>query len=164
MIGIGLHIVLLIMLSIAFYQDQKYRAISWIIFPVLSLLSIGIFFQWDFSLKNIGLNLLFLTIVLFSLTLYLSIKEKKIVNIINGRFGLGDILFLLAVTPLFGNENYILFFISGMFLSAIFHLIISRGNLSAKIPLAGYLALYIILLKGANLIVQPDIFYTAFIQ
>lgn len=153
------HIALSITLLIAFYQDWKYRAITWLLFPILGIITVLLFSQTGLSYNTIVANIVFLTTLMGCLFVYMSLKEKKAINIFKAGFGLGDVLFLLAVTPLFGSENYILFFISGMIFSGIFHLILTKGNRKAKIPLAGYLAVYLLILKGINLIFSTNIFY-----
>ena len=72
---------------------------------------------------------------------------------------MGDVLFFLAITPLFGSTNYVLFFITGMFLSALFHGLISLKKKAGTIPLAGYLAMYLVALKGVGYWMHEDLFY-----
>lgn len=154
------HIALIILLGISFYQDWKYRAISWMIFPMLLTVAAILFWQANIPVRVILVNCAFLTVVLGCLFLYISIKRGRLTNIFKADFGLGDVLFLIAITPLFVDRNYILFFISGMFLSALFHVLIASGKGSVKIPLAGYLAVYIIALDGVRFIWMNDLFYT----
>jgi hypothetical protein len=61
---------------------------------------------------------------------------------------------------LFMDRNFILFFITGMLFSGLFHLLLVSAKKQAKIPLAGYLALYIIGLKSFEIISNTDLFYT----
>ncbi len=157
------HIALVILLVIAFVQDWKYRAISWTLFPLLLIVAGIIFWSADLSKLTLVFNFGFLTIVLGCLFLYVSFKRGKLTNIFKADLGLGDVLFLIAIIPLFMDRNYILFFITGMLISGITHLIIAGGKKNAKIPLAGYLALYIIGLKSFEIIANTDIFYTSII-
>lgn len=128
---------------LAFYQDLKFRAISWLVFPGLLICSVGIFISADMRLLTIFMNLTFLTLVLGTLFVYISIKRGEITNIFKADFGWGDVLFLIAITPLFLDRNFILFFISGMLLSGFIHLILIQFKANPKIPLAGYLAVYL---------------------
>lgn len=161
MLEITCHIALALLLIIAFVQDWKYRAISWLVFPLLLTVAALIFLQADLSKLTLVFNLAFLTIVLGCLFLYVSFKRGKLTNIFKADLGLGDVLFLIAISPLFMDRNYILFFITGMLFSGLVHLLIVSAKKNAKIPLAGYLALYIIGLKSFEIISNTDLFYTA---
>jgi len=126
-----------------------------------------IFWQLGWEWKVLGLNLIFVIVVMSVLFLYVSIREKKLTNIFENHFGIGDVLFFIAVSPLFSTTNFVLFFISGMILSGIFHLAISQmGHYVAKsttektIPLAGYLAVYVLLLKCTSVLSNVDLFNT----
>ena len=155
-----LHIALVGALLVSFYQDWKYRAISWMVFPLTLFIAGGIFYTMDIPLNVLWNNLAFLVVVIGMLFVYVSVKRGQLTNIFRADFGLGDVLFLLAVIPLFGVQNYILFFITGMLFSGIVHFIIYAINGNQKIPLAGYLALYIIGLKGADYFVFNNLFYS----
>ncbi len=159
MISIVYHIALVVLLTIAFYQDWKFRAISWIVFPALALVTTLLFIEIDLPWEIIRINLLFLSIVIGCLFLYVSLKRKRLTNIFKQDFGLGDVLFLIAITPLFAERNFILFFISGMLISGIIHGMVSLKNENKQIPLAGYLALYLIALKGVEVFSSNDLFY-----
>ncbi|MFT5819683.1 MAG: hypothetical protein ACI8ZM_000908 [Crocinitomix sp.] len=161
MLEIVCHIVLALLLIIAFVQDWKYRAISWVVFPLLLTVAGFIFWQADLSKLTLVFNLVFLIIVIGTLFLYVSFKRGKLSNIFKADLGLGDVLFLIAITPLFMDRNFILFFITGMIVSGLVHLAIAGGKKNVKIPLAGYLAIYIIGLKSFGFVSNTDLFYTA---
>ncbi|NOQ74884.1 MAG: hypothetical protein GQ574_22915 [Crocinitomix sp.] len=161
MLEIICHIALGVLLIIAFLQDWKHRAISWVIFPLLLIVAGLIFWTADLSKLTLVFNMVFLTIVIGCLFLYVSFKRGELTNIFKADLGLGDVLFLIAITPLFMDRNYILFFITGMIVSGLVHLAIAGGKKNVKIPLAGYLALYIIGLKSFEFISSTDLFYTA---
>lgn len=138
-------VVLILVLGLIFFQDLKQRAIH-VILPVLVLvLSFLIinkkgYFNYFISLTNIG----FLLLTLFILFIYMSIKNKKMLNPFQNHFGLGDLLFYIAISPLFVFRNYILFFILSLLFSLIMFLIF-RGKMKEKnIPLAGFASLLLI--------------------
>ncbi len=91
-------------------------------------------------LKNIG----FVVINIIGVTLYFSFKNKSFVNPVDSMIGLGDILFFVAITPLFNLKSYILFFIVGMLFSLVIHIIVNAFKKQKTVPLAGYLALFLI--------------------
>jgi len=158
------HILLSVLLGLAFYQDWKFRAISWLVFPLITIVALLIFLQPGGAWSNLGSNLTFVIVVISSLFIYVSMREKKLTNIFENHFGIGDALFFIAISPLFGSSNFILFFISGMILSGTFHLIILKRVNQKTIPLAGYLAVYVMLLQCSVGLSGIDVFTRNFIQ
>lgn len=152
-------ILLFVLLIISAIQDFKYRGIIWYIFPLLGVLSLTIGFQHQMVWQEIIQSFIFLIIIISCLQIYFSIKEKKWIHLFKTHLGIGDVLFFIAVIPLFSNVSYILFFITGMFVSGITHLIISRLNKKETVPLAGYLAIYLMLLQIIDLTQSDSILY-----
>jgi hypothetical protein len=161
--SILLNIALIVLLAIAFYQDWKTRSIHVVVLISLAVTTSVLFYQMNIDWKMVGLNLAFITVVMGGLFLYISFKEGRFLNIFKAHFGIGDVVFFIAVSPLFSNENFILFFISGMILSGCTHLIISKTKEESTIPLAGYLSIYLIGLIGMNQLIEADIFYQTLI-
>lgn len=150
-----LNSLLLVLLLFLFYQDMRYRAVYWILFPsllivviILSVRSLGIVSV----LLNTVYNLGFIFIQLFLVSLYFSLKEKKLVNITREHLGWGDVLFLLCVSFYFSPANYVIFYISSLFLIALTALLLVRGNSRKvlKVPLAGLQSLFFMLLWLAD--------------
>lgn len=128
-----------------FYQDIKNRAIH-IVLPILIFVSALIinYYSSHLVLKGILLNVAFITINIVGLVVYFSIKNRAAINPIDKSIGLGDIVFFLAITPLFGLQSFILFFISGLIFSLLFQTIYNLFKKTETIPLAGYLSLFLI--------------------
>lgn len=136
---------LIFCLGMIFIQDLKHRAIH-IILPVFVLL-LSYFlisqinsFSYTSAFENIG----FLFLTFFILFVYMSSKNKKIMNPFQNHFGLGDLLFYIAVSPLFGFRNFILFFILSLLFSLIMFLIFRGKMIENTIPLAGFASLLLI--------------------
>ena len=73
-----------------FYQDLRYRAVYWLIFPVLLALLVGVTLGESLGreiLISSSLNLAFLMLQLMLLTIYFSMKNKKWVNITKNYLG-----------------------------------------------------------------------------
>lgn len=142
--------ILLLCLIVIFIQDWKYRRIH-IVLPIV-IFSLSIFL---ISIKNIGLikviafNSGFFLITLSILTAYMSLKSKKFLNPFQHYFGLGDLLFYVAITPLFLLKNYILFFILSLLFAIFLQFGLKKFIKDETVPLAGFssLFLFIILLK-----------------
>lgn len=137
-------ILLIILLLVIFYQDLRYRAVMWIFFPVLA----GLCFwhnQEQVTWSALLLNTSFIVFLLVSLTVYISIRNKQLTAIWNGFFSWGDILFILAITPLFETIHYIYFFTFGTMITLLFHLLAIKFSSKKTVPYAGYLSLVTIL-------------------
>lgn len=155
-IAIGICIVLLIIAV----QDMRARAVDIWVFPVLAFGGLAWFYYGRFEWVVLGKNLAFIGLLFLSLTLYVSLKEKALTNIFKANFGLGDLLFLIAVSPLFSARNMILYVIFGMIFSLILHLIINGRNPEKTVPLAGYLSVFLMGIFTSNFFVPFNLFYT----
>jgi len=132
-------------------QDFKHRAISWYVLPIILL---GFIFKSYFSngfqelLKFSAFNISFIIVQIIFLTTYMSIKNKKITNIIDSYIGLGDVLFFVVMCLAFSPANFIVFYISSITFTLVGFLIYKQivKNASVEIPLAGAQALAMIVL------------------
>ena len=152
-------VLIILFLVLIFLQDLKFRAVYWFYFPILFALS---FYEKMevITVSEIGVNLFFLVVLLLGLTLYVSFKEKRFVNITKGFFSIGDILFLIAISPLFSLMNFVLFFTIGTFFTLLLHAVSMLFKFKNKtIPFAGYMSLLLVVYivfesKVVNLINQ----------
>jgi hypothetical protein len=151
----------LLVLGYIIYQDFQYRAISWWTIPLVFLsnlsLAIGSFY---FDWKMIVINLILVAFQYLGVTIYFSIKNREVINITQQYLGLGDILFLLAITPLFAPLHFCCFLIISLFLTLIIAALLFILNRTLKtIPLAGFLSLYLLLLIPLVKILQYSLYY-----
>lgn len=147
------------LLGVIFYQDLKFKAVTWIIFPVVA--SVFLVYNlycnpFEIVVLNSATNIGFIIIQLLLLTLYFSIKAKKIVNIAQQSLGWGDILFLLAVCLLLPPNTFFLYYIISLIIIVLKEIVTRMifKKYSDKIPLAGLQALLLAVL----IIVQQLIF------
>ena len=125
---------------------MKKRTIH-LILPILILVTALTINYYTFHLQGVSIlyNVGFILVNILGLVAYFSIKSKSLVNPIDSSIGLGDILFFIAITPLFNLKPFILFFISGLLFSLMAHGISSLFKHQKTIPLAGYLSLFLML-------------------
>jgi hypothetical protein len=137
---------LLLCLLFVFFQDWKYRHIH-IVLPItiFALSFYTIQQQNSIALKIISYNTIFFLITLSVLTIYMSIKNKQFLNPFQNYFGLGDLLFYIAITPLFLLQKYILFFILSMVFAVAMQLGLKKIIKQETVPLAGFSALLLIM-------------------
>lgn len=142
-----------ILLYIA-YQDFKERAVTWFLFPIVFILGIIQVVLANEYWTEVLMSLSFVMIIFLSLTIYYSIKYRKLHVIIDQELGLGDVLFLL-ILPLFMSSIYFLtfFVLSNLVAVMVFGLILIKER--NRIPLAGVqalmLALVLLLTSALNL-------------
>lgn len=148
-------IVLLVLLAIVVYQDLKQREISWLLIPFL----LGCFLARGFLLipsneiiSNTLLNISFIVLQLLVLTAYVSIKNKKISNVINSFLGLGDVLFFVVICLAFSSVNFILFYVMSLLFTLVgfiaYNMLVKKAT--KEIPLAGAMAMVMITLILLN--------------
>lgn len=136
---------------IVLYQDVRFRGVYWIFFP---LLMIGAFIvrKNDLLWTEYGMSLAYLVSTLVLLTLYLSVRNGELTNFLKGYFSLGDVLFLIAVIPLFSFTQYILFFVISTLFTLVAHVIVLQFDKRKTIPYAGYASVPVILI-----LIQPQL-------
>lgn len=138
--------VLMTLSAVIFVQDVKNRSLH-IVWPVLifvTAITINVF-SVHLHLIDLLYNIGFVAVNILGLTVYFSAKAKQVVNPIDSMIGLGDIVFFLALTPLFDLKSYILFFVLGLVFSLVLHLIVNAVYKKVKtVPLAGYMAVFLI--------------------
>ncbi|UTW62103.1 hypothetical protein KFE98_19160 [bacterium SCSIO 12741] len=137
-------LILSLLLLIAAIEDWKFRAIRTWYFPVIFALGVGLTWPtngWvDFFLR-IGGNMAYSLAMIGIVALYFRAKGKALKDL----FGIGDLIFYLAITPLFSFVNYLLFFSLSLVFSLLLHGILFRKNfLKESVPLAGYLSIQLI--------------------
>ncbi|MBL4648292.1 MAG: hypothetical protein JKY03_01075 [Aureispira sp.] len=148
---------LVLVFLLIIYQDFKERAISVWTIPLIFLLSLYLAwsdFIWEawFLLFNVS----FIAVQLLGVSLYFSLKHRQWINVTKDYLGLGDVLFFLAITPLFAPLQFCCFFVASLVFillgAGIYHLSIHKLK---TIPLAGAMSicwlLYTALLSYYNL-------------
>nr|WP_294862127.1 prepilin peptidase [uncultured Fluviicola sp.] len=130
--------VILILISIL-YQDFRYREIWWFTPPLL--LIGGLIYKWEtLNWQYFLFNFLFISVVISFLVVYVRIRFKSN-NLFKDYFGLGDVLVLLAITPIFGFPFFIYFFTCSTIISLIGYILFSLFKAQKSIPYAGYISL-----------------------
>jgi hypothetical protein len=143
-------------LLVIFLQDLKSRAVYWFLFPSLVILLAYLRFQHSFSWpdweKSVSINIGFIALQLLFLTLYFSVRNKKLINITNELLGLGDILFLLSISFYLSVLNFLFFYIISLIGALLIWL--TWQSLSTKknkyIPLAGFQSLIFMLFLACD--------------
>jgi len=150
-------IILLFCLILVFIQDWKFRKIHVVLPLFIFIISFLLIPIKKYELAAIVFyNTVFFLITLGFLTLYMSLKSKQFLNPFLHYFGLGDLLFYIAVSPLFLLRNYILFFILSLVFAIVLQFGLKKIIKENTVPLAGFSALFlfIVLVKDYFLLFQ----------
>ena len=134
-------VLLITLLILCFYQDVRYRGIHWVLFPALLAACI---YKVNAGIDGmqIAYNLLYITFMMGMIVVYLFFRNGKLTSPTNGYFAWGDILFLLAITPLFSFQSFMLFFTIGTCVALITHVVMSMVKVQKSVPYAGYMAAF----------------------
>lgn len=153
----------MICLFLMAFQDFKQREISWFLIPIAF---VGFFYAamynnaFEVVLKDVVFNLIFIIVQIILLTIYMSVKNKKLVNIVNTYIGIGDILFFAVIAAAFSPFNFIIFYLASTILTLLGFVLISMVKKSAKeIPLAGSMASVMLILMILNFCLPNLNFY-----
>jgi len=141
-------------LTIIAFQDFSQRSVTLWVLVVLLAASSGLSWtesNWNSLLHKTYPTAGFLILVLAVLLLYYRIKGQKIKDVVDQKLGMGDILFLAAVIPLFSLTGFIVFFLSSLIIILIGALVYEKTTRKGTlIPLAGLQALCLITTLGLN--------------
>lgn len=132
-------------LGTIFYQDWKTRTIH-IALPIV-LFIVGLYSNYSIiGWYGMLQNMAFFLLVFLILVLYVTVKYKTFINPFENYFGLGDLLFYIAVSPYFFLYYYIQYFIFSLVFSILLYFILKRLFKHTTIPLAGFAAIFLIIL------------------
>ncbi|WP_428330280.1 hypothetical protein [Mucilaginibacter sp.] len=138
-----LRCLIVLVLLLVFVQDQRSRAVHWLLFPLLVVLFWALKgFRWDW--QPVAINLALLALQLALLSLYFSLRHGRLVNVTDGMLGWGDLLFLAATAFYFSVLNFLLFYILSLVIVLTVWLLWKPA--SKEIPLAGHQALLLAVL------------------
>ena len=130
-----------------FFQDVKSRSVYWILFPVLTGLLLLLHYteknNQSWSWQAAGFNIAFFVAQLVLVTVYFSIRNRKLTNITASLLGSGDVLFILSIAIYLSIFNFLFFYIVSLITVLIFWLIWQSVSpeKNKHIPLAGLQAL-----------------------
>jgi hypothetical protein len=135
---------LCIVLLLIVYYDFKYLSlpvyclvIAVILGIIISLLNNGLVFTFYFA----GINCLLLCSQIGLSIIYFSIREGKMVNILNSKLGAGDLIFFVILVFCFSPINFIIFSVVSGFLILLYYSLFSRVSI---IPYAGWLSAFLL--------------------
>lgn len=128
-----------------FYQDLRYRGVSWYLFP-LALMLILFSSPRSFNLKLLWndwlLNLGFLFVQLLLLGVYFVYRKIPPGQLFKEYIGLGDILFFLLLALVLPFPVFPVFMVLSLVITLMIAVIVFRKS---TVPLAGLQALFLVI-------------------
>jgi hypothetical protein len=153
---------LFILFGILAFQDIRFRLVSGWIFLLVFIVSL---FYKDLSMWSemcqLLINIILIAVLFLFLFLFYFFKNGKIwFNLFNEKIGIGDLLFLIAISPLFSLFNFIGFLIASQIFALIAHVIFCKTSLKYKshqtVALAGLMAIPLMALIVSEVIFEKD--------
>jgi hypothetical protein len=143
---IFLDTIIFILMGLIVYSDFRSRSVWLILFPfafVILFFRSFLLISLELLLYNSLINLGFVLLQLFMLSIYFSLKNHKPTNIINKYIGLADILLLIACCFCFSPLNFMMFLFFNLIICLVISVIFyfNKKKTSIQLPLAGVLAL-----------------------
>lgn len=154
-------IVLLIVLSIVFWQDYTNRLVHWFWYPLVGVLGFWIqthYVDLSMILVNSTVNLLLIVTVLSVLWVYSKLILKK--RLINEGIGIGDILLFVFLSFCFSIISFFVLFVFSLLFSLLIHLLLKKNYTNTEtIPLAGYMALFFSIIYGLTFFINCNFIF-----
>ncbi len=143
-----------------FFQDNKDRKVYWFLYPIIGILvfvlqikAISIYP----ALINGGFNLGFVSFLVLVCFIYAKLKLKK--PLLKEVFGLGDLLFFIAIAFSFSIVSFLILFVFALLFSLVLHLILKHRQSDKTVPLAGNMALFFGVVYGASFCWECNFLY-----
>ncbi|WP_103069706.1 hypothetical protein [Aquimarina sediminis] len=137
-------IIIIGILGIIAYQDFKDRKVYGFVFPVLIGL-LGLLHYQNVNHINflyaVLINLGVLIVIMGILYLYTLIKIKR--PFFEEVFGVGDLLFFLALGVGFPTVTFIILLVFSLLFSLVAWLVVKKSAKHNTIPLAGYMSVFL---------------------
>lgn len=155
-----LRVVIIIILGLIFWQDQKERMVYWFLYPLVGI--IGFLIQINFLVQemiviNSIINLILIITIITVLYIYSNFILKK--KLIGESIGIGDILFFISLCFCFSIVSFLILFVFSLIFSLIFHFFKRKDNLET-VPLAGYMSIFFAAIYLVTIFVNSDFLYT----
>ncbi len=153
-------LILVVLLLVIFYQDFKEQHVFWFLFPIVGFLFGFIHYKMVGEtnfLIAITLNLLLVFSVLLILFIYSKLKLKM--NFVNGSFGLGDILFFIAIGFSFPTLNFVTLFVFSILFSLAIFVFLKKRYHFHTVPLAGFMSLFFAVILCVSILFNSPVLY-----
>ena len=151
-----LEVLIILLLTVIFYEDIKYREVNLYLFIVTFILFIAKAFLCHAMVLQIIFNYSFIGFLLLNVFLFTKIKTGSF-KALDKTFGKGDLFLWIILAMGFSFFNYVVFLIASLIFSLLAFPFIRKKN--ASIPLAGLQALFYGMVSILNTVIFKIDFY-----
>lgn len=135
-------IILIVLLTLVFYQDRKDRQIHWFLLPLIAICMSLLHYKmvqpeqfFTSAILNTMFIITFIGLLFCCVKYILKYKWSKAI-------GLGDVLMFITLISSFATLSFLIIFICSLFFAMLMHLTLNRFQKQITIPLAGYMSLF----------------------
>ncbi len=135
-------ILLLLTFFYILLEDYRERQVYWFIFLIVGLLCSFLYYTntiKELFAVTVLMNLIFICVQFLVVFLYSKFKLKVKFN---EAFGVGDVLFFIAMAFTFSTISFLVVFIFSLIFSISLHLVLNKKSKFSTVPLAGYMSLF----------------------
>lgn len=153
-----LKILLIIVFAIVLYQDFKTRLVYWFLYPIIGVLAFAIQLYnvpSEIAFFNLGVNLLFVSLILGVSFLYTRFRNLNFKNTI----GIGDVLFFIFISGTFSIVSFFVLFVFALLFSLILHFVLRNKKEYKTVPLAGYMSLFFGVVYASSFLFNSTFLY-----
>lgn len=144
-----LNLICAVVLIIIAYQDIKDRVVSWFWFLLLAIcLGILHYFNslFEVFLTHVLINFGFVLFVVLLLFGYIKLRGKLEFS---KAIGTGDIVMFIALSPAMASVSFMVCFVFSILLALVLSLVLNKND-KKQIPLAGYIAVFFLIIYLAH--------------
>jgi len=145
---------------LVFVQDSKDRQVYWFLYPIIGILVFILQIEkisFYPAFINGGFNLGFVFLLILVCFLYAKLKLKQ--PLLKEVFGLGDILFFIAIAFSFSIVSFLVLFVFALLFSLLLHLALKHRQTNKNVPLAGNMALFFGVVYGVSFFWECNFLY-----
>lgn len=141
---IGVLLITSIVIIIQDFKERKISLIAILLFGALCFTITYLYQGFDILKENSLNSFLYILLLWLSLTAIISIKNRKLTQIIDNQIGLGDVFLLFFIGITFDALSMVVFFSASFIFSLALSLILIKNNNNSS-PLAAFLLIFYIL-------------------
>jgi hypothetical protein len=141
-------LITIILFLFIIYQDLKTRSIWWFL-PALLFMALILLNYESIIMRDVISNALFILFLLGSLLIYIQLRFKNAKQLLSTYFGLGDILFLMAICPISPFPFFVHLVTMGTIFTLLFYGVMSLFKKMRTIPYAGLFSIFLLFYVAA---------------